>query len=112
MSDLFEIKGINVSLKVKDREYKFHDPAFLDKINLQKINSKVQKDYVDGKISREDYLVSLYECNKKLIKIYLPDIEDDILDALGEFSMTALINKISELTQDSFGAVVEKVEKK
>jgi hypothetical protein len=114
VSDLFEIKSVNAEIivksKGKEKTFKFSDPRFLDKIMLRK-EHKILMDKRET-MDFEDYMIAMYEINKKMVKQYLPDITDAALDELGEFSFQALLNKISDLTQNSFGAIVEKVEKK
>lgn len=112
MSDIFAIKGVNTVLQVGDREFRFADPKFPDKILLRKEMNTLAKEHELGDITYEEYLEGVYVINRKMMKQYLPDITDDVLDELGDFSFQALLNKVSELTETKFGAIVEKVEKK
>lgn len=116
MSDIFEIKGVQIFLKIgsgdSERNYKFSDPKFIDKVLLKKELKKEKLKYESGDLDQEDYMIKMDLINKKLIKQYLPDLPDDYLENLGEFETTALLNKIHQLADLNFGAIVEKIEKK
>jgi len=110
MSDIFEIKGVNAALKISDKEYAFADPKFLEKI-------MIQKEYKALSLKKEsmdelDFAVAMDSLNNKIIKMFLPSIEDEIVSSLGEFAKTALIDKITKLSDIKFGAVVQNAEGK
>jgi len=110
VSDIFEIKGVNAVLRVGEKEYKFADPKFLQKAILRKKFSKLV-----GDRENMDYDVfekKIHAVNKEQIKLYLPDLDDEYIESLGDFAFSALLKKILEITKDTFGAVVEKVEAK
>ena len=110
MSDIFQIKGINAVLRIGEKDYKFADPKYLQKIQLRK--KYMALDLQRSSLDPEDVALQTMELNKEQIRLYLPDLEDGVLDSMGDFSFTALLKKLLEITQDTFGAVVEKVEGK
>lgn len=108
MSDIFEIKGVNAALKVGDKLYRFADPLFPEKVKLQ----KEMRALANSPLDTDDYSLAIYEINKRMIKQYLPEIEQEVLDGLGEFKMLAVLDSIRQLSKDNFGAVVARVEEK
>lgn len=110
MADLFELKGVNIELKIRGQVYKFADPEFLSKLASYKASEELEA--VKKDISHSEYMARANELNKASIKMYLPDIPQDVLDKIGMNEMSVLLDKIAELTGENFGAVVEKVEKK
>jgi len=110
MADIFELKGLDAELKIGSATYKFADPNFLKKNLLQKKFSELESERMS--IDRSDYTRRSYELNRELVKLYLPDLGDDVLDQIGEHAFLALLDKLLTLTSTTFGAVVEKIEKK
>lgn len=106
MADIFEVKGVNAELKVMGKSYRFADPQFAEKVLLRKEFKELakKKDQMD----EEDYVLSAYALNKKLIKQFLPTIEDETLNTMGDFAIQALTEEINNLAEQKFGAVVEK----
>lgn len=109
MSDIFTIKGVDAVLEINGKKYKFADPLFPEKVKIQRKMKDLEIKKTEG-MEWEEYSLQVYELNKKLIKLYIPEITKEDLDSLGEFSFQALLIKVLELTKDQFGAVVEKVD--
>lgn len=108
MADIFQLSEINMVLEIKGQTFAFVDPLYAEKIALRREMSAHESKM--SVMNPEDYAMGWYELNKKMVKMYLPSITDEILSSLGEFALQALIRKIGELSVDAFGAVVKKVE--
>jgi hypothetical protein len=110
MADLFELRGVDIELKVLGKTYKFQDPPFNLKVASYRAADKLEENRKN--MSLTDYLIKANELNRESVKMYLPDLPSDILEKIGMHEMSALIDKINELSGKRFGATVEKVEKK
>jgi hypothetical protein len=110
VADIFQIKGVNSFLKVGEAEYRFADPNLKAKILLMGKFKELNEKRTE--IPVEEYLLKNRDLNIEQIKMYLPEMPADEIEKMGDFAFTALLEKISDLTQNTFGAVVEKVEKK
>lgn len=110
MSDIFEIKGVDAELRVAGKCYKFADPKLKEKVLIEKeLNVlNAQKDSID----RVDYILQAQEIFKRMIMQYLPTIESQVLEDMGDSALTALFKMVTEFAQEKFGAVVQKVEEK
>lgn len=110
MADIFEIKDIDVKIKIDEVLYDFVDPNFFEKVSLQKKYQDAfkRKDSLDV----IDFETEIYMLNCEHIKLFCPTINDDLLKKMGEFKVQLLLEKILDLAKNKFGAVVEKVEKK
>lgn len=107
MSDIFTLRGVNITLQIGEKKYKFADPNFPAKIALQKEMNAVNSDEtLDG----GDKSLKIYEINKRMVRLHLPDISLEELDGLGQWGMTALLAKILDLSVENFGAIVEKID--
>lgn len=111
MADIFEIKKTKVELKIGDRVFEIKDPKFASKIMIKKEWDKIDKE--KDKMEESEFAMAAYELNKKTIKIFIPEITDEFLeDEIPSSALDLLIKKIGELTEQKFGAVIEKTEKK
>ena len=107
MSDIFTIRGVDAVLKMGKKHYRFADPIFPEKVKIQKQMRELDKN--KDTMEFEEYSLEVYELNKKLIKLFLPEITQDDLDTLGEFAFQALLIKVLSLTKDQFGATIDKI---
>lgn len=111
MSDIFEIKTAQIDIKIGDKVFALKDPKFIDKINIKKQMDALGKE--KGSMDDTDYLIKAYEMNKKIIKMFIPEMSDKYIDnEIPSSALELLIEKIGEITQNKFGAVIEKTEKK
>lgn len=110
MSDIFEIKGVDAELRVAGKSYKFADPRLQEKVLLEKeLNAlNATKESMDT----VDWVLKSHEIFKKMIRQYLPEMEQSVLDQMGDNAMTALLEMVTDFSQKKFGAVVQKVEQK
>lgn len=110
-TDIFEIKTASIEFKIGNKKFKVKDPKFLDKVNIKKTWESLEKE--KDQLSETEYLEKAYNVNKLTLKAYMPEITDDYIDnELPSSALNVLIQKITEIARDSFGAVVEKTEKK
>ena len=64
-------------------------------------------------MSDSDYLLAAYNLNKKTIRSFVPEMTEDFIDnVLPSSALEVLMAKIGELSEQKFGAVIEKTEKK
>ena len=113
MSDIFEIKGVDAELRVLDQKYVFADPIYSERMKWVKESMALEKTKPDDPALMPDFLELRNELDKKLMRMYLPSMPEDVINKMGFNAFTALMDKITELTGTKFGAKVEaKTEKK
>lgn len=111
MSDIFEIKTAQIEIKIGDQLFPVSDPKFRDKITIKKEWDALRKQ--EESMDEDEYLLKAYELNKKTVMYFIPSMSAEFIeDKLPPSSLEVLIKKISQITQDKFGAVIEKAEKK
>lgn len=110
--DVFSIKAANVVFKIGEKEYSLADPPFLKKIIVRKMFMDMRDKFSKGDFDVAEYSKKMFHLNKEQAKLFLPTIEDELLDNLGDSQMNALLKKLTELSESEFGAVIEKVAEK
>lgn len=110
MADIFRIKSMDAALELDGVEYKIHDPNFLAKNDLFKKSTELDKKKAE--MSLADTIQATKLINLEMIQVYLPDVPMETLQKMGTGALTSLMQHLLKLSEDNFGAVVEKVEKK
>lgn len=111
MSDIFEIKTSKIEIKIKGKTFDIVDPKFSAKVMMKKDWDGLAKS--KETMEESDYMMAAYDLNKKTIKSFIPEMSDDFIDnEIPSSALELLIGKISEISADKFGAVIEKAEKK
>lgn len=111
MSDIFEIKSTKIELKIGDRVFEIKDPKFVNKIQMKKEMAELEKS--KEALEETDYILRMYDLNKKFIKMFIPEMTEDFLeDNIPSSALDLLTAKISEIADKKFGAIIEKTEKK
>lgn len=110
--DVFSIKSLDAAFKIGDKQYVFVDPPFLTKIVVRQKYLDLRKAFDKEAFDVVEYSKKMFEINKDQIKMYLPDIEIEVLDKLGDSNTNALLRKLTDLAENSLGAVVEQVSEK
>lgn len=112
MADIFEIKGINAEVKILGKSYKFADPKFKDKVLLRKEAKEIESRRSQSLLSEEDYYLEMYDVTRKMIKQFLPELGDDVLDQIGDNATMQILKHCQDLAAGKFNSVVSTVEGK
>lgn len=110
--DIFKIKAANVAFSIGDKEYPFVDPPFLAKINVRQRFMALRANAEAGKLDPIEYSKEMFAVNKKHVMLFLPTLDEALLNTMGDASMQTLMRKLTELSESEFGAVLEKVSEK
>lgn len=111
MSDIFEIKTKQISFKIGGTEFPLKDPKMLDKMTLKKDWSTLEKE--KSSMDEMDYFLKVDALNKKTLRMFFPTISDEFIDDnIPSSALGLIIEKVSQLAEKHFGAVIEQAEKK
>lgn len=111
MTDIFEIKTTEVKIKIGKNMFALKDPNFMEKVNLTKDWEALSKQ--KGELENSEFMKKAWDLNKRMIRSWLPEMTEEFIEKdLSSSAMELLVKKLTELSEEKFGAVIEKVEKK
>jgi hypothetical protein len=112
MSDIFEIVGVNaeIKIKVKGREKTFtvQDPNYLKKMALIRKMRDLGKN--KDTMDTMDLALQDWDCQKKYVQLYVPELTDEQIENMGEHAFRALFETVTDMAAEKFGAHVKKIE--
>lgn len=110
MADIFKITQMDARLEIGGVEYKIHDPNYMTKNALSKEAWEFEKS--KATLDPAQQMEGTRKTNLGMVKAYIPDLPEEVLNSMGTGALTSLMNHLIKLSLDNFGAIVEKVEKK
>lgn len=109
MSTIFEIVGIEASIKFKDKEYPIVDPKHLDKVKILDEWERHQSDVAAKKDTVLELSTRDYELKKKYVALYVPTMKEALND-LGQHTLDKLYKHVIEMANENFGAQIKKID--
>lgn len=111
MADIFEIKTKQISFLIGGTEFPLKDPKMIEKITLKKDWTTLEKE--KSSLDELDYFLRVDALNKSTLKMFFPSITEEFIDDnIPSSALGLIIEKVSQLAEKHFGAVIEQAEKK
>lgn len=108
--DIFAIKSIDSCLELNGKMHRIIDPPFLVNVELRRKHRELDQE--KDKLDPIQFAEKFHQLEKEGVKMHIPSITEEELNAMGRGAFDALVGHISELVQKKFGATIQKVEEK
>jgi len=108
--DIFELSAMKAAFKIGGKEYDLVDPTFDKKVLVLKEFDELAEIKPQTKEEKISAALRFHQAKIAYIKVYLPTLEDQVLNEMGEKQFNAVYDKLTELAGERFGAVIKKIE--